>query len=138
MTRIDWENPHVLFVNITGPDGSVVNWACETGRPTRLARRGWARDSLKPGDNIIVHCYRTKDASHAADGQQGTLAYGRRIGFEPRNGRGRLRKHDGRIPSTYSDLIFVCFAACVPYCRARRMLRRTKANLREKFGTGSV
>jgi hypothetical protein len=84
VTRIDWENPHVHFyVDVPGPDGLVVNWSCETGGPTRLARRGWTRDSLKPGDKVIVHGYLARDASHAVDGRQVTLANGRKIGSQP-------------------------------------------------------
>src|SRR5437762_7997054 len=84
VTRVDWQNPHVHFyVDVTGPGGTVVNWVCETGGPTRLSRRGWNRDSLKPGDRVIVHGYPAKDASHAADGRQVTLADGRKIGSEP-------------------------------------------------------
>ncbi len=81
VTRIDWENPHVhYFLDVAQADGTVVNWACETGGPNRLAKRGWTRDSLKPGDNVIVHGFPAKDASHAADGRKVTLADGRTIG----------------------------------------------------------
>jgi hypothetical protein len=84
VTRIDWENPHVhYYVDVTGPDGTVVNWSCETGGPTRLTRRGWTRDSLKPGDKVIVHGFLAKDASHSVDGRKATLADGRQIGSEP-------------------------------------------------------
>jgi hypothetical protein len=83
VTRIDWENPHVhYFVDVPGPNGTVVNWSCETGGPTRLARKGWTHDSLKVGDKIIVHGYLAKDGSHAADGREVTLADGRKIGAE--------------------------------------------------------
>jgi Family of unknown function (DUF6152) len=85
VTRIDWENPHVhYFVDVTQPDGTVVNWACETGGPNRLARRGWTHDSLKPGDKVTVHGFPAKDASHSADGRKVTLADGRTIGEEPK------------------------------------------------------
>ena len=84
VTRIDWENPHVhYYVDVTGPDGTVVNWACETGGPNRLARRGWTRDSLKLGDKVVVHGFPAKDASHSADGRKVTLANGQTIGTEP-------------------------------------------------------
>ena len=84
VTRIDWENPHVhYYVDVTGPDGTVVNWSCETGGPTRLTRRGWTRDSLKPGDKVVVHGFLAKDASHAVDGRQVTLADGQKIGSAP-------------------------------------------------------
>ena len=85
VTRVDWENPHVhYFVDVTQPDGTVVNWACETGGPNRLTKRGWMRDSLKPGDKVIVHGFPAKDASHSADGRKVTLANGQTIGEEPK------------------------------------------------------
>ncbi len=85
VTRIDWENPHVhYYVDVAQPDGTVVNWACETGGPNRLAKRGWTRDSLKPGDKVTVHAFPAKDASHSADGRKVTLADGRTIGAEPK------------------------------------------------------
>ncbi len=85
VTRIDWQNPHVhYYVDVAQDDGSVVNWACETGGPNRLARRGWTRDTLKPGDKVIVHGFPAKDASHSADGRKVTLADGRTIGDEPK------------------------------------------------------
>jgi hypothetical protein len=84
VTRIDWENPHVhYFVDVAGPDGTVVNWSCETGGPARLARKGWTQDSLKPGDKVVVRGYVAKDGSHAADGREVTLPDGRKIGAEP-------------------------------------------------------
>jgi hypothetical protein len=84
VTRIDWENPHVhYYVDVAQPDGTVVSWACETGGPNRLAKRGWMRDSLKPGDKVIVHGFPSKDASHSADGRKVTLANGQTIGGEP-------------------------------------------------------
>ncbi len=84
VTRIDWENPHVhYYVDVVGPDGTVVNWSCETGGPGRLIRKGWTHDSLKAGDKIVVHGYLAKDGSHAIDGREVTLADGRKIGTEP-------------------------------------------------------
>lgn len=84
VTRIDWENPHVhYFVDVTGPDGTIVNWSCETGGPARLARKGWTHDSLKVGDHVFVRGFLAKDGSHAADGREVTLADGRKIGAEP-------------------------------------------------------
>jgi hypothetical protein len=84
VSRIDWENPHVhYYVDVAQPDGTVVTWTCETGGPNRLAKRGWMRDSLKPGDKVIVHGFPAKDASHSADGRKVTLADGRTIGTEP-------------------------------------------------------
>jgi Family of unknown function (DUF6152) len=83
VTRIDWENPHVhYYVDVAEPDGSVVNWSCETGGPNRLAKRGWTRDALKVGDKVVVHGFPAKDASHAADGRKVTFADGKTIGTD--------------------------------------------------------
>ena len=70
------------FVDVAGSDGTTVNWSCETGGPSRLARKGWTHDSLKVGDKIIVHGHLAKDGSHAVDGREVTLADGRKIGLE--------------------------------------------------------
>lgn len=84
VTRVDWENPHVhYYVDVAEPDGTVVNWSCETGGPNRLVKRGWTRESLKPGDKVVVHGFPAKDASHSVDGRKMTLANGQTIGTEP-------------------------------------------------------
>lgn len=84
VTRVDWENPHVhYFIDVTGADGAVVNWACETGGPNRLVKRGWTQNSLKPGDKVVVHGFPAKDSSHSIDGRKVTLADGRTIGSGP-------------------------------------------------------
>ena len=80
VTRIDWENPHVYFyLDVTEPNGTVVNWKCETRGPHGLERQGWKRDSLKPGDKVIVQGSLARNGSHTADGRQVTLADGRKI-----------------------------------------------------------
>ncbi|HUI81540.1 MAG TPA: DUF6152 family protein [Bryobacteraceae bacterium] len=80
VTRVEWQNPHVHFyVDVQQPDGSVVNWNCETRSPNRLERNGWNKDSMKPGDKVIVHGDQARDSSHGIDGRKVTLADGRKI-----------------------------------------------------------
>lgn len=80
VTRVDWENPHVhYYIDVAGNDGTVVHWACETGGPNRLTKRGWTPASLKPGDKVIVHGFLAKDASHSVDGRKVTFANGQQI-----------------------------------------------------------
>ncbi|HXP87742.1 MAG TPA: DUF6152 family protein [Bryobacteraceae bacterium] len=80
VTRIDWENPHVYFyVDVTQPDGTVLNWKCETRGPKGLESRGWKRDSLKLGDKVIVKGSLARNGSRFADGRQVTLVDGRKI-----------------------------------------------------------
>lgn len=80
VTRIDWENPHVYFyLDVTDSNGTVVNWKCETRGPKGLESRGWKRDSLKPGDRVIVHGSLARNGSHMADGREVTMADGHKI-----------------------------------------------------------
>lgn len=54
VTKLDWRNPHAhIFMNIQA-DGETVNWAVEIESPSELALSGWNRDSLAPGDAIVV------------------------------------------------------------------------------------
>lgn len=50
-----WANPHVqLYWNVTDDHGNVVRWGGEMASPAVLSRRGYNRNTLKPGDQITV------------------------------------------------------------------------------------
>lgn len=50
-----WFNPHCfLKFDVKGEDGTVKTWAVEAGNPTDMTKRGWARTSFKPGDEVTV------------------------------------------------------------------------------------
>jgi hypothetical protein len=55
VTEWQWFNPHCfLKFDVKGDDGAVKNWAVEAGNPTDMTKRGWARTSFKPGDQVTV------------------------------------------------------------------------------------
>ena len=55
VTEWTWFNPHCfLKFDVKGEDGTVKNWAVEAGNPTDMTKRGWARTSFKPGDEVTV------------------------------------------------------------------------------------
>lgn len=55
VTQLDWRSPHArLYVDVKDAQGKVVNWNFELPSPMTLMRRGWKRDSLKPGDHVKV------------------------------------------------------------------------------------
>jgi hypothetical protein len=55
VTKVEWRSPHAwIYVDVTGDKGEKVNWSFELPSPVTLMRRGWTRDSLKPGDFIKV------------------------------------------------------------------------------------
>jgi len=80
VTKMEWMNPHARFyVDVKDDSGKVTNWEFELGSPNGLMRRGWTRNSLKPGDVIIVEGYLAKDGSKLANARNVTLTDGRKI-----------------------------------------------------------
>jgi len=50
-----YRNPH-SFVQVEGKDanGQVVRWSVEWGAGGQLGRQGVTRDTLKPGDHVVI------------------------------------------------------------------------------------
>jgi len=58
---LDWRSPHArLYVDAVDGQGNVVNWDFELPSPMTLMRRGWKRDSLKPGEKVTVRAARAR------------------------------------------------------------------------------
>jgi hypothetical protein len=80
VTSMEWTNPHVwIHVDVKQPDGKIEKWAIEAGTPNVLYRRGFTKQSLLPGTQIVVDGYRAKDGSHRANGRDLTLPDGRTL-----------------------------------------------------------
>jgi len=80
ITRMEWINPHAwIHIDVKGPDGKVVNWMIEAGTPNTLFRRGFTKDSLEPGTEILVDGYLSKDGSNRANGRDVTFPDGRKL-----------------------------------------------------------
>jgi hypothetical protein len=74
VTKLEWKNPHTWFyVDVKNDDGTVSNWGFEMSSPNVLLRKGWTRDSLKPGDIVTVEAFRARDATHVGVAQAVTL-----------------------------------------------------------------
>ena len=55
VTEFVWANPHCqIYMDVKNEKGEVVHWAVESNAPGQLARAGWTRRTLKPGDEISV------------------------------------------------------------------------------------
>ena len=77
VAKIDWMNPHIYFyVDVKDDKGEVVRWACESGAPGALSRRGFKRSLLKLGDTLIVDGYRAKNGANLMDARRVTLPDG--------------------------------------------------------------
>jgi hypothetical protein len=80
VTKMEWINPHAwIHVDVKGPDGKVVNWMIEAGTPNTLFRRGFTKNSLAPGTEILVDGYQSKDGSNRANGRDVTFPDGRKL-----------------------------------------------------------
>ena len=78
--RLEWTNPHArVSVDQKIEDGKVVHWDFELGPPTALMRRGWSRNSLKPGTVVTVNGFLAKDEPNVANARTVTLADGRQV-----------------------------------------------------------
>jgi len=80
ITRMEWINPHSwLHVDVINEDGAVESWMIEAGPASVLVRRGWTKDSIEPGTEVVVEGYQARDGSQRANGRDVTLPDGRRL-----------------------------------------------------------
>ena len=80
VTKLEWLNPHArIYVDAKDETGKIVNWDFELGPPNGLMRRGWTRNSLKPGHQVTVSGFLSKTAAHGANARTVTLADGRQV-----------------------------------------------------------
>jgi hypothetical protein len=55
IVEFQWTNPHTwTWINVKNADGSVTKWGIEGMSPNFLGRRGWSKNTLKPGDHVKI------------------------------------------------------------------------------------
>ena len=80
ITKMEWINPHAwIHIEVKDKQGVAENWMIEAGPPGALVRRGWRKDSVKPGVEVLVEGYRAIDGSNRANGRDVTLPDGTRL-----------------------------------------------------------
>ena len=93
VTRVEWINPHA-WIHIETAAGET--WMIEGGTPNTLFRRGFTKDSLQTGTEIVVDGYQAKDGTNKANGRDLTFTDGRKL-FMGSSGTGAPR--DGSDPT---------------------------------------
>jgi Family of unknown function (DUF6152) len=94
VVKMEWINPHTwIHLDVKTPKGTVERWMIEGGPPNALYRRGFTKDSLPNGVEILVEGFRAKDGSRRGNGRDLTFADGRRL-FVGSSGTGAPQ--DGR------------------------------------------
>ena len=70
VTQIDWANPysHVLM-KVPAASGPPVLWAIELESPILLAKNGWSKTTVQPGDAITVDGYVARNGTKQAWGK---------------------------------------------------------------------
>jgi hypothetical protein len=80
VVKMEWINPHSwVHIEVTNDDGSKTVWMVEGGTPNTLFRRGFTKDSLAPGTDIVVDGYQAKDGSDKMNGRDLTFPDGSKL-----------------------------------------------------------
>src|SRR6185436_14411787 len=80
VTKMEWINPHAwIHIDVKKADGTVEEWMIEAGTPNTLLRRGFTKESLKNGTEVIVDGYQSKDGSLRANGRDLMLPNGQTL-----------------------------------------------------------
>jgi len=80
VTKMEWINPHAwIHIDVKGDDGKVTQWMIEAAAPNALLRRGWNKNSLVAGTEILVEGYQAKDGANRANGSIITFTDGKKL-----------------------------------------------------------
>jgi hypothetical protein len=80
VTKMEWINPHAwIHIDVKAEDGTVTNWMIEAAAPNALLRRGWNKNSLPAGTEILVEGFQAKDQSKRANGSVITFTDGKKL-----------------------------------------------------------
>ena len=81
VTEVDWGNPHTeIYFDVKTEQGNTVHWACISHSPNKLARSGWTKDAVQPGDEVTVIFHPAKNGSHIGLLKELVLPDGKELG----------------------------------------------------------
>jgi hypothetical protein len=77
IVEFQWTNPHSwTWVDVTNEDGTVTRWGLEGMSPNFLGRRGWSKNTFKPGDKVELVIYPLKSGEPGGTLLRATLEDG--------------------------------------------------------------
>jgi hypothetical protein len=81
VTKMEWINPHSwIHLDVKNEQtGQIEHWMVEGGAPNALLRRGWNKNSLPAGTEIVVLGYQAKDGALRANGRDITFPDGKKL-----------------------------------------------------------
>jgi hypothetical protein len=78
VSKFEWTNPHSwIWVDVPNEKGGVDAWAVEGMSPNYLARRGWTKSTMKPGEKVTISVRPLKNGQTGGMFVRATLADGR-------------------------------------------------------------
>jgi hypothetical protein len=86
ITEFQFRNPHgEITLEVQADKGRSEVWQVETNSTGILRRRGWSKDSLKPGETVTIEGWASRDGKHYLRLLKATRADGTVIGvpFDP-------------------------------------------------------
>ena len=76
-----WANPHcILRFDVSNDKGDVEHWLAEGSNPADMVNTGWAKLSLKPGDQVSVTMMPVKNGRPIGRLLEVVLPNGQRLG----------------------------------------------------------
>lgn len=80
VVKMEWINPHSwIHIDVKDASGKVERWMVEGGAPNALLRRGWNKNSLPEGTEILVEGFQAKDGANRANGRDITFPDGKKL-----------------------------------------------------------
>jgi hypothetical protein len=77
VTQFRWINPHAsIKIDGVADGGDNGLWTVEMTAPNILINQGWQRNSLQPGDEVVMFVNPLNNAITLKDGSQGGLYVG--------------------------------------------------------------
>lgn len=99
INKVDQQNPHGFFyMNVTGANGRVTNWALETPGPNQLVRTGFTeryKEMIDKKEVVTVKAYPARDGAKRAFAESITSADKRTV---IRISEGGVDSNVGRAP----------------------------------------
>ena len=81
--KVELINPHSwIHLEVTDRNGVTETWMIEGGSPNQLFRRGFTKNSLPIGTELVVMGYQARDGARRAVGRTLKLANGESLFFE--------------------------------------------------------
>ena len=88
VTEFRFSNPHaIISLEVKNKAGATEEWKAETNAVTLLKRRGWTKDSVKPGEVVTIHGWPSRDGANYMRMQTIKKADGTVLGTPVRNQR---------------------------------------------------